>query len=253
MTVPERPNRSWRSNYDHPRRTVAPSSGRHPNDVAFQGSEFFNKKIEKALCESVCMIVVFTPTYFSGTHFYCVREYKAMVELEKRRLGSLLKLYSLEEQGTYFPCVVATLDAAGVGAGLKPAPTGDRRIVKEVSLGIGHPVEFELLGASADKENGLIIPIILRGENNLPAEIKNHRHYYDFTKFKLRDISLKKHKLYDSKIEEIADYIHKRFEALNKVSKDPCIGYENFTLPPEAEIRQWLTGVQGSAAPFPGR
>lgn len=84
-----------------------------------QGGDFFNENLAKALCESVCLIVVFTPTYFSDTHSYCAREYKGMEMLESQRL--------------------------------------------------------DLLGASADKEHGLIIPIVLRSEENLPSEVRDRR------------------------------------------------------------------------------
>ena len=38
-----------------------------------EGGDFFNRELAKALCESVCLIVVYTPTYFSKQHSYCAR------------------------------------------------------------------------------------------------------------------------------------------------------------------------------------
>ncbi len=113
-----------------------------------EGGDFFNEHLTRALCESVCLIVVFTPTYFSDTYSYCAREYKGMEILEAQRL--------------------------------------------------------ELLGASADKEHGLIIPIVLRGEENMPSEVRDRRQYHDFTKFALWQRSLAKNKQYTPKIESIA-------------------------------------------------
>lgn len=54
-----------------------------------RGGYFYNEALAEALCHSACMIVVFTPTYFSRNHTYCAREYKAMEELEKKRLRLL--------------------------------------------------------------------------------------------------------------------------------------------------------------------
>lgn len=54
-----------------------------------EGGDFFNRELAKALCESVCLIVVYTPTYFSKQHNYCAREYKAMENLETERLSKL--------------------------------------------------------------------------------------------------------------------------------------------------------------------
>ena len=46
-----------------------------------QGGYFFNATLAHALCQSVCMLVVYTPTYFSLVHPYCAREYRAMEAL----------------------------------------------------------------------------------------------------------------------------------------------------------------------------
>jgi hypothetical protein len=41
------------------------------------------ESLARAICESVCMIVVYSPRYLR--HEYCVREYEAMRRLEERR------------------------------------------------------------------------------------------------------------------------------------------------------------------------
>ncbi|MEO7709253.1 MAG: toll/interleukin-1 receptor domain-containing protein [Caldimonas sp.] len=43
--------------------------------------------LAKALCHSVCMVVIYTPVY--GQKVFCRREFKAMEELEERRLAML--------------------------------------------------------------------------------------------------------------------------------------------------------------------
>jgi len=51
-----------------------------------KGGDFYNEALAKALCHSVCMIMVFTPTYFDKKHTFCAREFMAMQDIEKRRL-----------------------------------------------------------------------------------------------------------------------------------------------------------------------
>ncbi len=53
------------------------------------GGEFYNVKLAKSLCQSICLIMIFTPQYFSTNHPYCAREYKAMELLEKARLKKI--------------------------------------------------------------------------------------------------------------------------------------------------------------------
>lgn len=47
----------------------------------------YNEELAQAICQSTCMIVIFTPKYKS--HSYCLREYIAMERLEKKRLELL--------------------------------------------------------------------------------------------------------------------------------------------------------------------
>lgn len=44
----------------------------------------YNEELAKVICQSICMIVIYTPRYES--HSYCFREYVAMERLEKQRL-----------------------------------------------------------------------------------------------------------------------------------------------------------------------
>jgi hypothetical protein len=57
------------------------------------------KELATAMCESACMILIFTPNYFSTAYPYCAREYKAMEQLEKERLDALgMSLHVYQEQ-----------------------------------------------------------------------------------------------------------------------------------------------------------
>lgn len=54
-----------------------------------KGGDFYNEALAQALCESACMIVVYTPPYFDSEHPYCTREFFAMQALEELRLPLL--------------------------------------------------------------------------------------------------------------------------------------------------------------------
>lgn len=69
------------------------------------------KSIATALCESVCMVLVFTPTYFSKTHPYCAREYKAMEQLERKRMELLKKFGVDQPQELIIPIIFRGLDS----------------------------------------------------------------------------------------------------------------------------------------------
>ena len=54
-----------------------------------RGGDFFNQALARALCRSVCMVLVYTPMYFDLERPYCAREYRAMLDLEEQRLAAL--------------------------------------------------------------------------------------------------------------------------------------------------------------------
>ncbi len=59
-----------------------------------QGGNFYNVELARSLCQSVCLIMVFTPQYFSASHPYCAREYKAMELLEQHRFAKINQSHS---------------------------------------------------------------------------------------------------------------------------------------------------------------
>lgn len=67
--------------------------GIYVDSERLQGGDYFNATLERAICESVCMILVYTPNYFDEKHSYCAREYQSMKELEKERIKN--RQYSL--------------------------------------------------------------------------------------------------------------------------------------------------------------
>jgi TIR domain len=60
----------------------------------------YNDKLAKALCQSICMIVVYSPKF--EKHSYCLREYAAMEILERRRLRKMAHTFP-KEMGMIIP------------------------------------------------------------------------------------------------------------------------------------------------------
>lgn len=59
------------------------------DEERLKGGMFYNEALATSLCSSVCMVMLYWPTYFSLDHTFCSREYKAMEELEEERLKLL--------------------------------------------------------------------------------------------------------------------------------------------------------------------
>jgi hypothetical protein len=59
------------------------------DETRLHGGDFYNRELALALCESACMVMIYTPTYFDKFSTYCAREYKAMEVLESKRLKLL--------------------------------------------------------------------------------------------------------------------------------------------------------------------
>lgn len=163
-----------------------------------KGGTFFNEQLACAICESVCLIVVYTPVYFSAEHIYCTREYRAMEKLEAVRLQAL-KL-------------------------------------------------------PADRQNGLIIPIVFRGADELPSDIKTTRQYYDFQDFDPTEPEMIRSDKYYDQIRTIAKYIYDRYKTLTRVKDlDPCTDCPNFMMPAEEEVKKWLDRLEINSPAFPMR
>ncbi len=59
------------------------------DETRLNGGDFYNRELALALCESACMVMIYTPTYFDKVSTYCACEYKAMEALESQRLRQL--------------------------------------------------------------------------------------------------------------------------------------------------------------------
>jgi hypothetical protein len=61
---------------------------RDETDLEKGGGRYPNQ-LSQALCESVCMVMIYTPVYFNKQKTYCAREYKSMEKLEAERVKIL--------------------------------------------------------------------------------------------------------------------------------------------------------------------
>lgn len=106
---------------------------------------------------------------------------------------------------------------------------------------------LDALGPGAERENGLIIPIILRGSETLPAEIAKRRIYHDFSKVLLGDVDagIKGHA---AQLRGIAQYIDGRCRALESVRADSV----SLQLPDDQTVREWIRTLELPDAKFPG-
>lgn len=109
---------------------------------------------------------------------------------------------------------------------------------------------LKMLGKPADKLNGLIIPIIFRGAESLPKDLRERRQFYSFDNFLLSDARLGENPGYSAQIKKMAEYIASRFNALNALPSDPCESCDNFALPTDDEIRSWLEHIVPGRPPF---
>ena len=107
-----------------------------------------------------------------------------------------------------------------------------------------------LLEHLVDRSPGLIIPIIFRGPEHLPPELKR-RLYYDFSAYTLVRPEISNNPQYVEVIEEIAQRIREIYDRFGVLLDDPCGNCEEFALPAEEEIQEWLETVLAPKSPFP--
>lgn len=167
-----------------------------------QGGYLYNEALASALCQSACMVAVYSPVYERRP--YCGREFEAMVRLETQRLA-----------------LAGVAGVAGVGRG-----------------------------------RGLIIPVVLRGFEDLPPRIKDERHAVDFSQFTLADKQISRNREFVAKVDLIAHQIYGHCKALAPVEDAACIDCNTFRLPDEMELTPWRpAAVPAPAWPpqFPNR
>jgi hypothetical protein len=100
--------------------------------------------------------------------------------------------------------------------------------------------------ASTENNYGLIIPIVLRGKESLPDEIKNSRMYYDFTKYDLCSPEIIHDPDFKEVMKEIAIRVHEIYKHIKKQEIDFCECCSSFEFPEEhdPEIEKLVTEYQ---------
>jgi TIR domain len=155
----------------------------------------YNEELAKAICQSVCMIVIYSPRY--ERHLYCLREFAAMELIEESR----------------------------------------RR----------------LLNPELAHGRGFIIPIIFRGNDDLPIRITSSKHYVDFSKFTLATSDISRNPEYIEEIQKIAKIIYEHYKAFDDLDTDPCNSCTSFALPKDEQLLPWRDKPKKVSPSFPGR
>jgi len=155
----------------------------------------YNELLARKLCQSACLVVIYTPRYFDTQALYCAREYRAMELLEEARFAEL-----------------------GI-----PKST-----------------------------NGLIIPVVLRGREDLPVAISSKRQFCDFENFFFGGRPISEQARYAEQMRDLARYISERCTELERIPAafDDC---DQSSLPLEADIKPWLNAMLSPRLKLPSR
>lgn len=115
-------------------------------------------------------------------------------------------------------------------------------------------LEEERLGLLGRREQGLIIPIVLRGPKYFPEKLKNERFYRDFSAIEFNHESETIRTKYSKEIKEIAEYIFDRCNQLKGIEAKLPNSCENYTLPSEDAAKKFVEEESLEVAShFPGR
>ena len=111
-----------------------------------------------------------------------------------------------------------------------------------------------LLGKDRNLQHSLIIPVVYRGQSDLPNFLSSERQCYMFESFHVCGKSYLRNRIYQESVKKIAKYIYERCKELESLESDPCNDCGTFELPSKDEIVSWLPSVLPPRAPkFPGR
>jgi hypothetical protein len=106
----------------------------------------------------------------------------------------------------------------------------------------------QILGQVAPPR-GFIIPVIFRGEADLPTRLTQDRHYADFSQFTLATTDISRHPQYAIAIREIAQVIYEHYTAFETAGADACAPCAAFVLPDANAAPPW----RSVSRVFPGR
>ena len=88
--------------------------------TGLEGGQIYEAEFAHALSHSVCMVAVYTPTYFDYDRRYCAREYRAMEVIEEQRFAEI-ENEALKRRGLIIPIILK---------GRPPAYVSDKRNCK---------------------------------------------------------------------------------------------------------------------------
>jgi len=107
-------------------------------------------------------------------------------------------------------------------------------------------LEAERLGLSQEefRTRGLIIPVVIRGDDDLPEEIRSFRNYTSFSKQVLVGQDFYERDCIE-KIEGLAGDIYRRWKMLRGEETALTSRCNEFEFPSEEDVREWLEGIVG--------
>jgi hypothetical protein len=101
---------------------------------------------------------------------------------------------------------------------------------------------------------GLIIPVVLRGRTeDLPAWIRDRRHFCDFSRFTTASRSIRSNSEYAQKVDNISSYIFELYRLFQSSLDDPCADCHSFELPTTKDMDGVRISPQEQIQPFPFR
>ena len=100
---------------------------------------------------------------------------------------------------------------------------------------------------------GLIIPVILRGEENLPSVIRSQRHCHSFERLTLCLRGIMRTRKFEEDINLLAKAISRCKDMLAPWSEELTCDCDSFVLPTIEEAKVWLSTIVRSAPDLPFR
>jgi TIR domain len=109
---------------------------------------------------------------------------------------------------------------------------------------------MKLAGNPGVAQRGMIIPIVLRGVEDLPDDIKKRIHYLDFSRYTTASAKIRRNKEYVGRIGELARKISELYRLFEHL--DPCKDCDDFSLPDVNVLKPFRSADKSLANPFPG-
>jgi hypothetical protein len=88
------------------------------------------------------------------------------------------------------------------------------------------------------QSSGLIIPVIIRGEESLPNELKTQRQYFSLDQYLLQPADFQQRECL-AEIRKIANVVYHRYRLMSRFGAD-ATDCSAFDFPSEDDIREWL-------------